>query len=194
VFENNELRVFSDSDWAGCRATRKSTSGGLIQLDGVALKAWSSTQATVATSSGEAELHAAVKAASEGLGFQSLAKDLGVELAVEVVVDSSAAKSIMSCDGLGKTKHIEVKSLWVQEAVGSGRISVAWVPGDRNPADVLTKPHSFESFKLRLQSVGFHIRSRGNLNVIGACRSSRCRWADFEVEDTEVFDHFEFCF
>ena len=46
-------------------------------LDGGALKSWSSTQATVAMSSGEAEYYALVKGAAEGLGMQALMKDLG---------------------------------------------------------------------------------------------------------------------
>jgi hypothetical protein len=185
VFEKNDMRVFSDSDWAGCRVSRKSTSGGLIVLDGVALKAWSSTQATVATSSGEAELHAAVKAAAEGLGFQSLARDLGVELSVEVVVDSSAAQTIVSRQGLGRTKHLEVKWLWVQEAVRSGRVAVSWISGEMNPADVLTKPHNFESFNLRLQSLGYHIRG----SAVGACR--RVAWANVDFDDDD-FSEFRF--
>ena len=52
-----------------------------------------------ATWSGK-ELDALVKAASEGLGFDSLASDLGVNLSIQLWVDSSAAKSMR----LGKTK------------------------------------------------------------------------------------------
>ena len=60
-----------DSDWAGCSLSRKSPSGGCLMWRGVCLKAWSTTQGAVALSSGEAEYYAAVKGASEGLGFQS---------------------------------------------------------------------------------------------------------------------------
>ena len=52
----------------------------MIVLGGGALKSWSSTQATIATSSGEAELYALAKAAAEGLGIQALAADLGWQL------------------------------------------------------------------------------------------------------------------
>ena len=47
------LRVYADSDWAGCSRTRKSTSGGCILLGGHLLKAWSSTQRGIALSSAE---------------------------------------------------------------------------------------------------------------------------------------------
>ena len=85
-FKADVLDVYSDSGWAGCKATRKSTSGGMLVVDGCCLRSWSSTQATVATSSGEAELYALVKAGAEGLGFQALPCDLGVELRVELWV------------------------------------------------------------------------------------------------------------
>jgi hypothetical protein len=71
------LRVYSGSDWAGCKVSRKSTSGGVVVLNGSLLKAWSSTQATIATSSGEAEKNALVKAA---YGFQSIAKDVAIDV------------------------------------------------------------------------------------------------------------------
>ena len=53
-FNADVVQVFSDSDWAGCRSSRKSTSGGVLVVDGCCLRGWSSTQSTVATSSGEA--------------------------------------------------------------------------------------------------------------------------------------------
>ena len=49
-----ELKVQVDSDWAGCRTTRKSTSGCVIELLGCPIQAFSRTQGTIATSSGEA--------------------------------------------------------------------------------------------------------------------------------------------
>ena len=58
------IRVYTDSDWAGCRKTRKSTSGGFVMLGSHLIIHWASTQANVALSSSEAELNAIVKACS----------------------------------------------------------------------------------------------------------------------------------
>ena len=58
------------------------------------LKHWSTTQSTIAISSGEAELGGIVKGASLGLGFQSMAADLGLKINVRVHSDSSAAIGI----------------------------------------------------------------------------------------------------
>ena len=43
--------------------------------------------------------------------------------------------------GLGRMRHLEVKDFWMQGLVRDGRLKVAKVRGDRNPADVLAKYH-----------------------------------------------------
>ena len=79
--EAESIEVYSDTDWAGCVRTRKSTSGGCLMWGSHLLKHWSSTQKTIAPSSGEAELAGIVKGSAEGLGMVSVAKDLGIACA-----------------------------------------------------------------------------------------------------------------
>ena len=74
-FEN--VVACTDSEWAGCRRTRRSTSGGCIHKGQHILMFWSETQAVVALSSAEAQLGAAEKASQEVLGIMSLRKDVG---------------------------------------------------------------------------------------------------------------------
>ena len=45
--------VWSDTDFAGCKRTRRSTSGGVVMLGGHCVKTYSQTQETIALSSGE---------------------------------------------------------------------------------------------------------------------------------------------
>ena len=105
---DNHLDVYVDSDWAGCRETRKSTNGGSVSVSGACLKTWSSTQAVLALSSGEAEYYVALKGASLALGMRSIAGDLGITLDIRLHTDSAAAKGIMLRRGLGKMRHLEV--------------------------------------------------------------------------------------
>ena len=149
----SDAHVFSDSDWAGRLKTRKSTSGGVVMLGGAALKHWSSTQSSIALSSGEAELVALVKAMAEGLGVQALAADLGWKLGVRVFTDSSAAKSIVCRMGIGRVRHLETRLMWVQEAVATGRVRVSKIPGKSNMADILTKGVSQEEIELGIESM-----------------------------------------
>ena len=52
----NVVDVFVGTDFAGCKRTRRSTSGGVIRVGSCTLKHWSVTRSTIALSSGEAEL------------------------------------------------------------------------------------------------------------------------------------------
>ena len=103
------------------------------------LKTWSSTQATIALSSAEAELYALVKGAAQTLGMMSLARDLGVELRGRISTDASAALGIIQRQGLGKLRHIATQFLWIQEKVRNDELVVVKVAGPENPADLLTK-------------------------------------------------------
>ena len=91
----------------------------------VCLKAWSTTQRVVALSSGEAEYYAAIKGASEGLGFLAGCADLGIwtngAVSLRVLTDSSACKGICQRTGLGKIRHIDVAMLWLQDLVRKGK-------------------------------------------------------------------------
>ena len=53
--------TYSDTDWAGCPKTRKSTSGGCVMLGSRVIKHWSSTQPSVSLSSVEAEFYGVVR-------------------------------------------------------------------------------------------------------------------------------------
>ena len=64
----DHIDTYADTDWAGCPRSRRSTSGGCIMVGSHLLKCWSSTQAGVAMSSGEAEFYGVVKGAIAGLG------------------------------------------------------------------------------------------------------------------------------
>ena len=142
--------AWTDTDYAGCRVTRKSTSGGVIMFGGHALKTWSSTQGNIALSSGEAEYYGLVKGASVALGVRSMLGDMGVTVRVRVSTDASAAKGIASRRGLGKVRHIEVHQLWVQERVASGEVEVRKVDGKSNLADALTKHVGSEGIRVHM--------------------------------------------
>ena len=113
--EAESIEVYSDTDWAGCTRTRKSTSGGCLIVGTHVIKTWSSTQVSLALSSGEAEYYGVVRGAGIGLGQQALFKDAGLELPLRVWTDSLAAMGTSSRQGLGKLRHLECHSLWIQQ-------------------------------------------------------------------------------
>ena len=121
---------------------RKSTSGGVWMIGSHCIKVWSATQGAYALSSAEAEFYAMIEGVTRSKGLISLASELGfrgLSNVVNVYTDSSAAKSFVNRRGLGKMRHIEIRDLWLQKEVNEGKVTVSKVPGDDNPADLLTK-------------------------------------------------------
>ena len=66
-------------------------------------------------------------------------EDLNLKLPVRAWTDSSAALGIASRSGFGKLRHLETHTLWLQEKVRTGAITVKRVRGEVNPADLFTK-------------------------------------------------------
>ena len=100
--EGGALQVYADTDFAGCLATRRSTSGGCALIGRHLVKHWSATQKCVTLSSGEAELGGLVKACGEGLGLVSLDRDLDLPLGLQSFADSSAATGICRRSGIAE--------------------------------------------------------------------------------------------
>ena len=145
--------AYSDSDWAGDRETRKSTSGGMVMLGAHLVKSWSSTQQVIALSSGEAELYALIKATAQSKGIMSNLLDFGYVLNCTVCTDASAAIGIVHRMGLGRTRHIDVQYLWIQSEVQSKAVRVVKVGTADNPADVLTKNLNAETMSKHMRAM-----------------------------------------
>ena len=184
-------KVYTDSDWAGDVATRKSTSGGVLMLGAHCVKTWSVTQDPLALSSCEAEYYAIVEGAMEAaakrlgavvegatraIGLQTSAKELGIvadDAVVELVTDSSSAKSFASRRGSGRIRHVEVKWLWLQRAVADGKVRLRKILGTTNPADVCTKYQSVSEVAHKLKGVNV---------VVKAGRPSESRSAEVGID------------
>ena len=127
-----QLEVWVDSDFAGCKRTRKSTSGGVLCIGPNPIKHWSRTQGILALSTAEAEYYAMVKGASQALGVQAMLTDLGIDSPITECVDATAAKAISMRRGLGKVRHLDVHQLWIQARTADGTISLRKVPTPEN--------------------------------------------------------------
>ncbi|XP_019107744.2 uncharacterized mitochondrial protein AtMg00810-like [Beta vulgaris subsp. vulgaris] len=91
------LTAYSDSDWAGCPNTRKSTTGFCIFL-GDSLVSWKTKkQQVVARSTAEAEYRAMALTTCEVTWLTQLLKELGIKSLAHVVLkcDNQAAISIV---------------------------------------------------------------------------------------------------
>ena len=151
------MTCYADSDWAGCTATRKSTSGVLCSVLGSTICTISRTQQTLALSSGEAELYALGLGIAESLFLRSLILEANLATTCKIMIftDSTAGKSMATRFGTTrKTKHIELRYLYMQELITSGLVIIKKVLGTNNPADILTKYVSKDVLHKHLNAVG----------------------------------------
>eukprot|EP00435_Cladocopium_sp_Y103_P007348 s890_g2.t1 len=136
------LEVYSDSDWAKHKTTRRSVPSGCLFLFGNLLYSTSRSQKALALSSAEAEIYAAAGACCDGvLMFHWISFAIGPELKVkfQLRVDNSAARAFFCRAGVGRIRHISLRIFWIQAKVKEQFLSVGRVDTKYNPSDIGTK-------------------------------------------------------
>ena len=93
---------FGDTDFAGCKVTRRSTSGGVLMYGCHNIRHWSTTQTTISLSSGEAELNGLCKTASQALGLRPFANDVCIDRKRLLKTDATAAMGMSMRRGIDK--------------------------------------------------------------------------------------------
>ena len=126
------VRIPVDSDWAGGQE-RNSTHAGL-EFDGGHLIPGQ----VRALSSGEAELCGIVDGSALGIFTKHVYEEMGRTINIDFETDSTAAIGMCSRTGVGKTRRIPVRWLWIQEAVRDKIVRLRKV-GIKNEADMGTK-------------------------------------------------------
>ena len=154
-----QVDVDTDADWAGCPATRKSTSEFVVQVAGATVHFGARTQAVVALSSAESELYAIGTGATEALHVRNFLQEAmsTTRVMTRIHTDSTSGKSIATRIGSSKkAKHIELKHLFVQQLVQNGILSIHKVGALDNLADIFTKYIGADTLRRRLYGVGLH--------------------------------------
>ena len=155
----NRLQVFADSDYA-FDETRRSTMGSVIMMNGGPVS-WSSVLAkTVATSTCEAEVHAAVDAVKDAVHVRQMLSDLELmspDYTIRVEEDNAAciAQAESGLRHVRKAKHYEVKLRFLQQHVVEKNVQFNYCPTGEQLADFFTKPLEedlFLKFRGRLLS------------------------------------------
>ncbi|GJW19138.1 ribonuclease H-like domain-containing protein [Tanacetum coccineum] len=138
----SQLIAYSDADWAGCPATRRSTSGYCVFL-GDNLLTWSSKrQDTLSRSSAEAEYRGVANAVAETSWIRNLLRELHTPLFTATLVYCDNVSAVyMSANPVQhqRTKHIEIDIHFVRDKVAAGHVRVLHVPSRFQYADIFTK-------------------------------------------------------
>ncbi|GJV61704.1 ribonuclease H-like domain-containing protein [Tanacetum coccineum] len=127
----SQLIAYSDADWAGCPATRRSTSGYCVFL-GDNLLTWSSKrQDTLSRSSAEAEYRGVANAVAETSWIRNLLRELHTPLFTATLVYCDNVSAVyMSANPIQhqRTKHIEIDIHFVRDKIAAGHVRVFHVP------------------------------------------------------------------
>ena len=101
-----EVTTFSDSDWAGYKETRKSSSAGVILLG-------MNKKMIIGRSTAEAEVSAPALRESESSGAVLLLKDLSDEMKSVLVIVVQVTADILHRERIDRLKHIDSANFWM---------------------------------------------------------------------------------
>ncbi|XP_055589903.1 uncharacterized protein LOC129742083 [Uranotaenia lowii] len=145
VFDGSPLVLtgYSDADWAGNHASRKSTSGFVFMMGGAAISWRSRQQSIVALSSMESEYVSLSEAAQETVWLRRLLTDLGLSQKQPTTLyeDNQSCIAFVRSERVNKrSKHIETKEAFVKDLCAKGVIRLQYLCTEDMLADSLTKP------------------------------------------------------
>jgi len=154
-----ELSVlgYSDADWASDPNDRKSFTGYVFMINEGAVS-WSSyKQPTMATSTTAAEYMAMSDTSREVVARLHLFEELNINIPTPVVLCDSTGALVVSEDPTNyqRTKHIDIRYHYIRHVVKNGQVTINHVPGDENPADLLTKALGPNRHQKLLTSLNF---------------------------------------
>ncbi|XP_042973023.1 secreted RxLR effector protein 161-like [Carya illinoinensis] len=157
--DNLEVTGYSDSDFASCSDSRKSTSGYIFLLAGGAISWKSMKQTITASSTMKAEFVACFEATVHGLWLRNFILGLGIVDSIErllrIYCDNSSAVFFSKNDKYSKgAKHMELKYLSVKEEVQKQTVSIKHINTTPMIADPLTKGLVAKQFKEHVDRMG----------------------------------------
>ncbi|KAJ9564972.1 hypothetical protein OSB04_000938 [Centaurea solstitialis] len=150
-----DLTAYSDSDFAGCKIDRKSTTSGCHLLGGKLVSWTSKKQNSVSTSTVEAEYVAAGICCAQVLWLRNQLQDYDIQLSkIPIYCDNTSAIAIANNPVLhSMTKHIEVRYHFIRDHVMNGDIELHFVPTEYQLADLFTKPLDVTRFNMLISEL-----------------------------------------
>lgn len=174
------FRVATDASFADNSLDRKSSQGFIMRLFGGTIHWQATKQATVTTSSTEAELLSLSYTSREAIFMSRLFKDLNLTEngAPTIECDNTQTIRLITDDinALGtRLRHIDIHNHWLRQEVKEGRIKIKWVKTADMLADGLTKALQAGKFKGFREEIGL-------MDITGLLQQRSRLEEGFEVE------------
>jgi len=170
------LTVHVDSDHAGCPDTRRSTTGAIYSVNGVAIH-WRSRRQTVAVrSSTEAEMLAVADAAADITYFRDLLRELHHPQLNPTPVHCDNAGTVRNAmyPTNKRTRHLNVPFAVVRDRQQQGDLELRDVHTGQNQADMPTKPLGPTKLAQHRTATGV-VPPHPTMRIISAVRAARSR-------------------
>ena len=148
-----EVHTDADGQEDGTRCPRH---GSVVMLAGGPITWGSRLARIVTTSTAESELVAVAETVKVMLYLEDILQFVGVKVEEEQTIwsdNSAAVFASGSAGALRRTKHFDIRYLFILQHCRSGKYKVQYVPTDDNVADIFTKPLGKEKhrkFAMRL--------------------------------------------
>ena len=142
------LTGFSDSNFAGCKLDRKTTSGTCHLLES-SLVSWNcKKQACVTLSTPDGEYIAARSCCAQSLWMKQQLEDFGVNLDhIPLNCDNTSAINLTKNLVMhSRTKHIEIRHHFLRDHVLKGDYCIEFIDSEHQLADIFTKPLARDRF------------------------------------------------
>ena len=133
--------VFSDADHASDPEDRKSTTGSLIMRQSGPVIWHSTKQSNISISSCESEFYGAAETMKAAMWMTKLLTELGIQEKLTIQMDNQSAIAIIKQpQHYRRTKHIEIRYMFVKQGYAEGKFELTYVETLKQRADWLTKP------------------------------------------------------
>lgn len=156
----NLIVGYSDSDWAGDRTDRKSTSGYVFKVFDCTVSWASRKQSTVSLSSTEAEYVALSQCVSEACWLRYLVNDLKISrdpVRVLILADNqSAIKVCKNPEYHKRLKHVDIRFHFIRQTIKENIVVLKYISTYEQQADLFTKPLGFTQFQKLREKLGLH--------------------------------------
>ena len=158
-----QLMIASDAAFADDSETRKSSQGCIMSLFGGPVIWKAGLQATVTTSTTEAELLALEHTTKESIALKRLFREICLDLGepIRVFCDNQQTIRLVVNDLERLTtrlKHVDIQNMWLKQEHRKGTFEVTYLSTAEMPADGLTKPLTRQPFE--------HFRALLNLKTV----------------------------
>jgi len=156
---NISLQGYVDTDMAGDKDNRRSTTGYVFTIGGTTNSWVSKIQSVVALSTTEAEYVAAKKASKEMIWLQMFMGELHKEHDMSTLDSDSQSAIHLSNNSAfhSRTKHVDLKYHFIQSMLEDGELKLIKIHTSQNPADMPTKVVTKEKLRICSVSIGLQV-------------------------------------